>query len=288
MAYPLDDALRAARSGSLFAFHLVSEGKVLFESPPVFGRIQRAFRFRDDYTPVIRMCSEAGWFLVASSREGHSTPRKFNQAVAWCTREMLIARAATERLPVFSADGLAEFVGCSAVGPVIRSKRSAVIDPAILREFRGILGEFGAPEPTYASHTEHRRSDGFRAARNSAGVIAMRAFRDQAAARHAEGKAACHSSMISSISTSGMTPLQTLARRGNAPRQRTGGSVIPSTRVVALPVRAAPSRPATRRWRTAGIPFTFPGNYCEDQSDGCGDTGTCVNCPDPGTDGCDD
>jgi hypothetical protein len=26
MAHPLDDALRAARSGSLFAFHLVSEG----------------------------------------------------------------------------------------------------------------------------------------------------------------------------------------------------------------------------------------------------------------------
>ena len=50
--------------------------------------------------------------------------------MAWCTREMLIARAATERLPVFSADGLAEFVGCSAVASVIRSKRNAVIEPA--------------------------------------------------------------------------------------------------------------------------------------------------------------
>lgn len=185
MAHPLDEALRAARSGSLFAFHLVSEGKVLFESAPVFGRIQRAFRFRDDYTPVIRMCSDAGWFLL-HHREKATDARKFNQAVAWCTREMLIARAATERSPVFSADALAEFVGCSAVGPVIRSKRTAVIDPAIVREFRGILDEFGAPEPTthpVLSSAEH----GFRAARNSAGVVAMRAFRDRAAGTDREG-----------------------------------------------------------------------------------------------------
>jgi hypothetical protein len=185
MAHPLDDALRAARSGSLFAFHLVSEGKVLFESPRTFGRIQRAFRFRDDYTPVIKMCSEAGWFLL-HHHEKAADARRFNQAVAWCTREMLIARAATERSPVFSADGLAEFVGCGAVGPVIRSKRSDVIDPVILRDFRSILSEFGTPEPTTQptlSSAEHR----FRAERSSAGVIAMRAFRDQARGVRFEG-----------------------------------------------------------------------------------------------------
>ena len=30
-----------------------------------------------------------------------------------------------------------------------------------------------------------------------------------------------------------------------------------------------------------GFPFTFPGNYCEDQSDGCGDPG---GGPDPDVD----
>ena len=44
MAYPLDHALRVARSGSLFAFHIVSEAKVLFETEPIFARIQRAFQ----------------------------------------------------------------------------------------------------------------------------------------------------------------------------------------------------------------------------------------------------
>jgi hypothetical protein len=176
MAEPLDDALRAARSGSLFAYHLVSEGRVLFESEPVFARIQRAFQFRDDYTPVIKDCAEAGWFLVRH-HEKATDARKFNHAMAWCTREMLIAKAAMVREPVFSADGLAEFVGCAAVAPVIRGKRSSVIDPEVVRQFRDILDEFGTPEPPSLPSmlTAERR---FRDARNSAGVIAMRAFRN--------------------------------------------------------------------------------------------------------------
>jgi hypothetical protein len=190
MAYPLDHTLRAASSGSLFAFHMVSEGKVLFESEPVFARIQRAFQFRDDYTPVIRNCSEAGWFLVRH-REMATNASKFNEAMAWCTREMLIARAATERSPVFSADGLAEYIGCSAVASVVRSKRSVLIDPAIVQEFQDILGEFGAPEPTpqLTLGIAERR---FREARNSAGVIAIRAFRDQTVSADADDKGGPH------------------------------------------------------------------------------------------------
>jgi hypothetical protein len=185
-ASPLDHALRVARSGGLFVYHLVSEAKVVFETEPVFARIQRAFRLRDDYTPVIGMCSDAGWFLVRH-RESAVNPRKFNQAMAWCTREMLIARAANERLPVFSADGLADFVGCRAVASVIRSKRNGFINPATVRAFQEILREFGATErpqlPPLAAAEEW-----FRAARNSAGVIAVRAFRNEDTSAAAGGE----------------------------------------------------------------------------------------------------
>ena len=68
MAYPLDHALRAARSGGLFAFHLVSEAKVVFETEPILRASSGPFGFRDDYTPVIRMCSEAGCFCCGIMR----------------------------------------------------------------------------------------------------------------------------------------------------------------------------------------------------------------------------
>ena len=36
-----------------------------------------------------------------------------------------------------------------------------------------------------------------------------------------------------------------------------------------------------------GYPFTYPGNYCEDETDGCGDPGTqTCDCADPPTDAC--
>lgn len=179
MAYPVEQALRAARSGGLFAYHLVSEGKVVFESEPVFARIKRAFRFRDDYAPVVRMCTQAGWFLLRHHEKAVDA-RKFNLAMACCTREMLIARAATERLPIFSADGLAEYVGSSGVASVIRGKRKAAIEPATLRQFQDILREFGAAEPLPPPSLA-KAERFFRAARNSAGMIAVRAFRNKAA-----------------------------------------------------------------------------------------------------------
>ena len=58
-----------------------------------------------------------------------------------------------------------------------------------------------------------------------------------------------------------ITPLGRLAhrRRRALSLERTGGSVIPLTRVAATPVGAARSRPATSSWRTAGSRSPSPG-----------------------------
>ena len=97
-------------------------------------------------------------------------------------------------------DGLARFAGCSAVASVIRCKRNAVIEPATLRAFQDILREFvrqATPLPPLASAEEW-----FRAARNSAGVIAIRAFRNEDTSSLPEARH-CHWLMISSTLTSG-------------------------------------------------------------------------------------
>ena len=66
--------------------------------------------------------------------------------------------------------------------------------------------------------------------------------------------------MISSTSTSGSRRSDARAPGTRAlSLERMGGSVIPSTRVAATPVRAARSRPATSSWRSAGSPSPSPG-----------------------------
>jgi hypothetical protein len=172
--YPLELVLRRARSGDLFALHLVSEGRVVFEREPVFAMIKRAFCYRSDYARGSRLASDAGWFLLHHRDRAVDEPR-FNRWMAWCTRTMIVSRAATARQPVFSADGLAALAGSDGVATVIRSKRSAAVDPAVLELFRDVLVEFGGPEPQ-ALDTLSAEWHRFRAQRNPAGSAAIRAM----------------------------------------------------------------------------------------------------------------
>jgi predicted nucleotidyltransferase len=172
--YPLDQVLRRARSGDLFALHVVAEGKVVYEREPVFARVQRAFCYRSDYEREIRMAANVGWFLLH-----HCDPAvdgvRFNGRVSWCTHTLIVARAATQRQPVFSATGLGAFADSNAVALLIRSKHRPTVDPALLEMFRSVLKEFGGPEPPALATlaAEGRR---FEAVKNPAGVVAVRAM----------------------------------------------------------------------------------------------------------------
>lgn len=172
--YAVDHLLRRARSGDLFALHLVSEGTVIYERAPVFAQMKRAFRYRSEYWPEIAMASDVGWFLV-HHHERAADGRRLNGRMAWCTHTMIAARAAMARQPVFSAAGLAAYSGSGAVASVIGSRRSATVDPAVVDQFRHVLVRFGGPEPepleTLAA--EERR---FHLGRNPAGAVAIRAM----------------------------------------------------------------------------------------------------------------
>ena len=108
--YPFDVMLRRARCGDLFAFHLVSDAKVLFERRPVLARLRRAFTFRADYRREIRMASDVGWCLLHHASRVADEPA-FNRRMAWSAHTMLVGAAAEQRRAVFSADGLAAFAG---------------------------------------------------------------------------------------------------------------------------------------------------------------------------------
>lgn len=169
--YPLDLLLRYARSGDLFAFQLTAEAKIVSEVQPVLTAMQSAFRFRVDYSPVIRAASDVGWFLLHHCDAVTETAR-FNRRMAWCTRNILLARAADERLKVFSASALAEYAGFPEVEQIIRTKRRTVIDPFITEHFRHALQDFGHREPAPLD-TIQAELQRFRANRNPAGVAAI-------------------------------------------------------------------------------------------------------------------
>ncbi|MGN2638755.1 nucleotidyltransferase domain-containing protein [Nocardia takedensis] len=175
LRYPRDQAVLAAQQGDLFAYHLVSEGAVVFECEPVFAELQSTFQFKDDYTEDIRKASDVGWLLLHHLERALDTV-SFNRRMAWCTYTMIVARAANARTPVFSAAGLADFAEHEGVGTVLRNKRKRAMNLDTIEEFRYILEKFGAPEPKpLATLSEEWRR--FRTDRNPAGIVAIKALR---------------------------------------------------------------------------------------------------------------
>ena len=170
--YPLGHLLRRARSGDLFAFHLVSEGRPLFERQPVLAALHRAFTFRGDYRPEIKMASDVGWCLLHHASLAVD-PLSFHRRMAWSAHTMLVGAAAEQRRPVFSADGLAAFAGCPEAARVIRAKRSRTVDSSVLADFRRVLEQHGTDEPEALPDLVAERAR-FDADRNPVGRAALR------------------------------------------------------------------------------------------------------------------
>ena len=177
--YPFDHIVRHARGGDLFALHVVSEAKVIYEAWPVFEEIKRAFTYRPDYSRELKVASDVGWFLARYGRQFRDG-KALNEKIAWSTRTMLIARAASQRRPLFSAAALAEFSGSNTVRTLIEFKDSAEIDAQMIDMFRDVLRTFGAEEPPMPrTLIEQKRV--FEADRNAPGVRAINAItNDQA------------------------------------------------------------------------------------------------------------
>jgi hypothetical protein len=158
--YPLRQVICRAGLGDLFVLHIASEAKVLYEAWPVFEQIRRSFRYKDDYAREIRLAGDAGWFLA---RHGSRLPdpKLRNEQMAWCTRTILIARAAAERRPIFSAPRLAEYAGWPDVQAIIENKDNRRAAPQIAARFQEFLATCGvkAPAPVATLTDEKARFD---------------------------------------------------------------------------------------------------------------------------------
>jgi predicted nucleotidyltransferase len=171
--FPLDYLIQLARNGDLFALHIVTEAKVLHEEGTIFERVTRAFTYRRDYNREIKLVSDVGWFLTRN-KDRFSDEARFNKRMSWCTRTILIARAANQRRPIFSAKKLSEFSGARDVVALIGSKNSSRTDADMVKQFRSFLRAFGTEEPP-VPHTLDEQRSLFEADRNVVGLQVIRA-----------------------------------------------------------------------------------------------------------------
>jgi predicted nucleotidyltransferase len=168
--YPLVHLVRRAEAGDLFVLHVAREAVVLFDAGDVFERIQRSFRYRDDYDREVRLASDLGWFLVRHADRFRSGPA-LSSRIAWCTRTILIARSAVERRPVFAAAELARLADDPVVERLIGDRGAPGVHAVVLEHFGDVLRRFGATPPPERTFDEQRRA--FLEDRNAAGLAAL-------------------------------------------------------------------------------------------------------------------
>jgi len=168
--YPQEHITFLAASGDLFALHLVTEAKVLYDAAGAFDKFRSSFKYKPSYSVEKKLASDLGWFLLLWSREFSNTPL-LNKRVAWCVRTILIAEAAEQRRPVFSARDLADLAKSETVYRLIKSKDDAVRNDASLNELRSFLEQYGTDAPSsFAQHDLGAVMEHFHVTKNAVAV----------------------------------------------------------------------------------------------------------------------
>lgn len=141
--YPYELLLNNSRRGDLFVLHLVREGIVLHDSLGLFAAVQKEFEFRTYYSDVI---SDA-YFVTKffQTRPVLLKQKMARKRLVWATRTILIARAAEQKLALFSSDALARFSGLSGLKKAI-DDRNLVDHGELLTLAIKIADRYGATD----------------------------------------------------------------------------------------------------------------------------------------------
>jgi Polymerase beta, Nucleotidyltransferase len=150
--YPYGLAQERAMRGDLFILHIITEGKIIYDSEGNFSTITSHFQYKDSYKNEIISATEIGLALFSLS----STIDNYyflNKTMAWCVRTILIAKSADNRNPLFSARDLAEFSNAKSVYELIKNKDSNILDKSLSHKFLTFIHDFGDKETikTYVS-----------------------------------------------------------------------------------------------------------------------------------------
>jgi len=141
-SYPESLAFERAKNGDLFMWHVVEEGRPIYDTCGIFGKLRKSFRYRDNYSIEISNASDVGTMLCQFAT-CTSNCTLINRRMAWCVRTILIARSAEQRNPIFSAHKLAKFAESEAVLELISNKNNDHFDGRLLEKFVDFIDEFG-------------------------------------------------------------------------------------------------------------------------------------------------
>ncbi|QCB46274.1 nucleotidyltransferase domain-containing protein [Hydrogenophaga sp. PAMC20947] len=141
--YPRSLAIKMAKNGELFMLHIVREGRPLIDFNNDFEFLQSNFEFKKSYSKEIEDATNLGGAIL---QFGSNVKNKslVNKRLAWCVRTITIAKAAEQKLSIFSAVGLSEFLHDKSILDLIENKNNLSETPKIMKKFEKFLHTHGS------------------------------------------------------------------------------------------------------------------------------------------------
>jgi hypothetical protein len=136
---------RAAR-GDLFMWHVLFEGRVIYDPAGEVARLRNSAHLRDTYAAEFQQGAALGWMLARFARLYPNRALAARRA-AWAARTMLISRAAEAGHPVFGAAALQRIAPIPATRRLIDQKSACGLTARAATDLRRLLLWLGAPDP---------------------------------------------------------------------------------------------------------------------------------------------
>lgn len=169
-SYPLADLKQKAANGDLFLYHVLFEGRPLYDPGGYLEVLKRSFKLRSDYSVEIRRAVDLGWFII-HHRNSISDEHMIGRRVAWVVRTILIAKSAENGRPIFSRSALASTLPDLDIESLIAAKDSTMLEEQTLSKLRSFLHLFSEPSATAAAPSQRWYIDRFKRSQN---IVALR------------------------------------------------------------------------------------------------------------------
>jgi hypothetical protein len=144
--YARSDVERRVADGDLFMWHVLFEGRVIYDPAGEIGRLRNGAHLRDTYAAEFQQGAALGWMLA---RFGRLYPDRALAArrSAWAVRTMLISRAADAGNPVFGSAALQRVAPIRATARLIAQKSAPALTTRAATDLRRLLLWLGASDP---------------------------------------------------------------------------------------------------------------------------------------------
>lgn len=167
-SYPLSELQTRAAAGDLFLYHVLFEGRALYDPDQCLSRLKNEFQLKNSYASEIKHASDLGWFIVGSNATEADYPT-LSRRIVWIVRTILIAISAEAGHPVFSRAALLTVAPEPEVNRLIVNDANYK-DTHIITDLKLFLTKYGRPPAislgaSFADYLAH-----FKASKNSVAV----------------------------------------------------------------------------------------------------------------------